>query len=80
MGRCGGLDHLHGLEPKMLTAWVFEHPRAAEQQGHKVDRDFVDQSCPDVLLPDLGASHHGDILLPGGRRRPGVPRGERWRR
>jgi hypothetical protein len=30
----------------------------------------ISSICPDVLLPDLGASHHGDILVPDGGLRP----------
>jgi hypothetical protein len=46
---------------------VVEHPRpAAEQHGHQVDLDLVDQAGGEVLPAEVGAAHDARIAIHAG--------------
>ena len=54
----------------VLCAQVLEHPGAApEEHGYEVDPDLIHQPRLDELPADVGAAHHGDVLVSGGRLR-----------
>jgi hypothetical protein len=66
MDRFRRLDHAGGLELDVFADEVLEHPGAApEEHRHEVDPDLIHQTRLDELPPDLGAAHHGDVLVPG---------------
>src|SRR5215211_6417745 len=68
MNRRRRLYHAGGLELDAFAAEVLEHPGAAsEEHGHEVEPDLIHQPRFDELPADVGAAHHGDVLVPGGR-------------
>ena len=70
------LDHPGCLELDVFAAEVLEHSGAApEEHGHEVDPDLIHQPRLDELPADVGATHHGDVLVPGGRLRPAAAPG-----
>src|SRR3712207_4845438 len=68
--RGGRFDHAGGLELDVFATGVLEHLGAApEEHGYEVDPDLIHQPRLDELPADVGAAHHGDVLVPGGRLR-----------
>src|SRR5215208_3097527 len=54
----------------MLATEMFEHSGAgSEEYWHEVNLDLIDQPRGDVLPTDFGATHHSNVLVPGGRLR-----------
>jgi hypothetical protein len=58
------IDDPDRLEPSVVDVHLFEHARAAaEQHGHHVDLQFVDETGRDVRASDLGAAHDDHVLV-----------------
>src|SRR5215213_2710110 len=54
----------------MLATEMFEHSGAgSEEYRHEVNPDLIYQPRGDVLPTDFGATHHSNVLVPGGRLR-----------
>src|SRR5439155_7130283 len=67
VGDGGGLDHPGALQ-FALIAEVLEQPHSvAQEHGDEVDLQFVEEAGLQVLLSDMRAAGHPDVLLAGCR-------------